>query len=166
MTNHDKPADKSVDQQSVDTPANGQKLLSAAAEGQWLKGYEKDLTEKLQQDGVLPVTDMCDPVKVKAHLQTDQEKHQSAAQSLDQVHKQNAPGRLAIDNSKAADQALGSDFHTVSSTLHEMVKKTHDGADPNAFKDTVTRADLQGLVHTGTPEAKAAAQRLLDSWDK
>jgi hypothetical protein len=166
MTQH-KPLEKSADSdKSANSPETGQKLLTAAASGQWLKGYEQDLTQKLQQDGVLPGADVFDPGKVKLHLSADQQAHDKAAQVIDKLHGENVATRQAIDASKAADQSLASDFHTVSTVFHNMVKSSHDGADPNAQKTTITRADLQGLLHSGTAEAKAAAKRLLDNWDK
>jgi hypothetical protein len=166
MTHHDRPADKPANQPAVDTPENGQKLLHAAQGGQWLKGYDQDMTQKLKQDGVLGDAEVFDPSKVKQHLTADQQAHQTGAGALDKLHTQNTAARKAIDDSKAADQSVTADFHTVNSTLHDMMKASHKGADPLPEKTTVTKADLEGLVHNGTPQARAAAQRLLASWDK
>jgi hypothetical protein len=168
MTEHDQPTDKTsvVNNHGVDTADTGKKLLQDAHGGQWLKGHDQGMTKKLQDDGVLPSGEIFDPAKVRQHLGADQQADQAGAKALEQLHSQNTAAKQAIESGKAADKSVQTDFKTVNSAWHEMIKKTHDGADPNPNKSTITKADLEGLAKTGSPDVKAAAQRLLGNWDK
>jgi hypothetical protein len=165
MTDQHHQTDKPAATQP-DSSETGQKLLTSAQGGQWLKGYDQGMTDKLKADGVIPSTEFFDPATVKQHLSADQQADQTGAKALEQMHNQNTATKETIDNGRAADQSVQKDFNTVNGSMHDMMKKSHNGADPNPEKSTITKADLQALAKTGAPETKAAAQRLLDNWGK